>query len=698
MLSLEVIVANLSSESGWPHPEFRLFLSSMPTPKFPVSVLQNSVKVTNEPPKGLKANVKRALIEMEEDFFEQHVLEQDWRSMLFGICMFHAIIQERKKFGPLGWNITYEFNNSDRECALMNLQMFCEDGTIPWDALEYITSNNIDYLLNLFNFRTRIMGCSAELFDMIPTATFYYRTDHHRQGVHAYTLEPKWMIQFGFRAISTHRPSDCLITYGGRVTDMWDQRCLTTILKIFFSPQTLEDGYVYSESGRYYCPRSKKLETYRDYIESLPNNENPENKESLTLIKTIVDVQPRAAGSGGGETPDQIVWRISDQTRSKIAKSIDKSLINPELMIPDDMGQLHSLTTVLIHETDRFNTLLHLIHHSLNELQKAIKGIVVMSEEFEEVFTSFINNKVPNMWHKKGYNSLKTLGSWIHDLTLRVDFITKWLVDGAQPSSWVSGLFFPQGLLTGSLQSYARRFRVPIDALMFDFFPIPLYLSQDDIYKQNNRKKSLALVHTMPSPRRRRADAAPKPRHVTKNVPPRRRRRRGGGLAATRIYRVTVRRRRGDSAVTASCARALRVIRGYRTISYQTAGSSNWMGIPGEEGPSAYEYLELPDDGVNIHGLFIDAGRWDIGLMRLVDPLPGQMNPPMPVVWFKPVLTLPKPDPRYEAPLYKTSERAGVLSTTGHSTNFVLPVLLPSNHPQSYWIIRGTALLTQISD
>lgn len=68
------------------------------------------------------------------------VLEQDWRAMIFGICMFHAIIQERKKFGPLGWNITYEFNNSDRECAMLNLQMFCADGHIPWDALEYITS------------------------------------------------------------------------------------------------------------------------------------------------------------------------------------------------------------------------------------------------------------------------------------------------------------------------------------------------------------------------------------------------------------------------------------------------------------------------------------------------------------------------------------------------------------------------------
>lgn len=46
-----------------------------------------------------------------------------------------------------------------------------------------------------------------------------------------------------------------------------------------------------------------------------------------------------------------------------------------------------------------------------------------MSEAFEEVFTAFLNNKVPNMWHKKGYNSLKSLGSWIHDLTLRVDFV-----------------------------------------------------------------------------------------------------------------------------------------------------------------------------------------------------------------------------------------------------------------------------------
>ena len=108
------------------------------------------------------------------------VLGLDWRKIIFGVCLFHGIILERKKFGPLGWNIKYEFSDSDRECALMNMQMFCKEGFIPWDSLIYITGE---------------------------------------------------------------------ITYGGRVTDAWDQRCLTTILTRFFAPYTIEENYKYSDSG-----------------------------------------------------------------------------------------------------------------------------------------------------------------------------------------------------------------------------------------------------------------------------------------------------------------------------------------------------------------------------------------------------------------------------------------------------------------
>lgn len=76
----------------------------------------------------------------------------------------------------------------------------------------------------------------------------------------------------------------------------------------------------------------------------------------------------------------------------------------------------------------------------------------------------------------------------------------------------------------------------------------------------------------------------------------------------------------------------------------------------------------------------------------------GEINPPLPAMWLDPLTKMPANDPRYAAPLYKTSIRAGVLSTTGHSTNFVIAVLLPSLETQSYWILKGTALLTQITD
>lgn len=114
----------------------------MPVNYFPVSTLQNSVKMTTEPPRGIRANMKRTFAEFSQGFLDDVKKPDIWRKLVFGISFFHAIVQERRKFGPLGWNISYEFNDSDLETSLTMLKIFLdEQDEIPWDALLYVTGH-----------------------------------------------------------------------------------------------------------------------------------------------------------------------------------------------------------------------------------------------------------------------------------------------------------------------------------------------------------------------------------------------------------------------------------------------------------------------------------------------------------------------------------------------------------------------------
>ena len=127
------------------------------------------------------------------------------------------------------------------------------------------------------------------------------------------------------------------------------------------------------------------------------------------------------------------------------------------------------MNTVLIQEVIRFNKLLRVMRSSLADVLKALKGLVVMSEELERLSSSLFVNQVPHMWANKAYPSLKPLAAWVLDLLARVAFIQAWIDEGIPPAFWISGFYFPQAFLTGTLQNFARKHVVSIDTLSFEF-------------------------------------------------------------------------------------------------------------------------------------------------------------------------------------------------------------------------------------
>ncbi|XP_076756861.1 dynein heavy chain at 62B [Xylocopa sonorina] len=515
------------------HVNFRLWLTSYPSDHFPITILQNGVKMTNEPPTGLQNNIMRSYkseATKDLDFFDtKSNKKRTYSKLLYALCFFHAVVQERRNYGAQGWNIKYSFNESDLQISAQQLQLYINDyEDVPFKAIVYLTG-------------------------------------------------------------------EC--NYGGRVTDDRDRRCLNTILHDFYNQNVITDpNYTFADIGfEYALPKRHEYEDYIKQIQGIPLNPPPEVlglhmnagiTRDLELANNFFQSMMLVQGAvvvGDTTKQDEMLLNMKDDIYNRMPELFDIE----EAQKTYPVTYMESMNTVLIQELERYNTLLQEIRQSLTMLEKAVKGLIVMTPMIEILGVYILSARIPPSWIKAcAYPSLKPLSNFINDFLDRLSFFRKWLKENKPPTFWISGFSFVHAFLTATTQNFARKYKIPIDRIDFDFEVLP-----------------------------------------------------------------------------------------------------------------AYELHTSPVDGVYVYGMYLVGARWDMRSMLLAESYPKILWDPIPIIWMKPcIVDSLRVGNRYECPLYITSARFGVLKTTGHSTNYVLSILLDTDYPVSHWIKRGLALLCQLDN
>ncbi|KAG7460462.1 dynein heavy chain 11, axonemal [Solea senegalensis] len=395
------------------HPSYRVFITGEPAPSpeqhvIPGGILENAIKITNEPPTGMNASLHTALNNFNQDTLEMCSREQEFNSMLFSLCFFHACVTERRKFGPQGWNHNYPISTGDLTISANVLYNYLEANTksmlVPWEDLCFLFGE-IMYGGHITDDWDRRL-CKTYLQEFMHPKMF-----EGELSLCPGFLAPPFMDYSGYHSyIDKHLPPENPTLYG--LPPNAELECLTVT--------------------------------------------------SDNLLRTLLELQPpdSSRGEGAAQSTEEKVKTIIEDILERLPEEYNMTEMSTKTT------ERSPYILVCLQECERMNLLLAEIRKSLNELDLGLRGDLTMSSSMETLQSSLFNDSVPDSWAKLAYPSTKTLPQWFADLMCSCHELDSWTQDFVLPAVvWLSGLFNPQSFLTAVLQSIARKNQWPLDKM-----------------------------------------------------------------------------------------------------------------------------------------------------------------------------------------------------------------------------------------
>ena len=382
-------------------PNFRLWVTTEVNKNFPIGLLQMSLKFTNEPPQGIRASLKRTYADISQDTLD-YTNQPAWQTCLFAVAFLHTALQERKKFGALGWNIPYEFNRADFNASVQFVMNHLDD----LDPKRGISWSTVQFMLGEVQYGGRV-------------------TD-----------------DFDKRLLNTF-------------TSVWFNSEL-------MSPDfNFHEGYTIPE-----CTNLEEYQDFicglplHDTPEVFGLNSNADITYQINTAKGILDqvldIQPKEGGGGGTakeESRESVVGRSSKDMLNKMPGDYIPHKVNEAIEVLG--GAMLPMNIFLKQEIDRMQKILSLVRKTLLDIGMAIEGTIIMSDDLKDVFNDMFDAKVPQKWVKISWKS-STLGFWFTELLERDSQFKSWCFDQRPTVFWMTGFFNPQGFFTAMRQEVTR--------------------------------------------------------------------------------------------------------------------------------------------------------------------------------------------------------------------------------------------------